>query len=50
MPRASTKRKKNNDGNPAGHVAEPRKSFRSPGQVNDDTRVIHAEEPNRDDG
>jgi hypothetical protein len=46
MPRADTKRKKNNSGNPAGHVAKPPKGSK----VNDDTRVVHAEEPNRDDG
>jgi len=50
MPRTSTKRKKSNAGNPAGHVAEPRKDSKSPIGVNDDNRVIHAEESNRDDG
>jgi len=39
-------RRKAKSANPAGHVAEPPKGA----QVNDDNRVIHAEEPNRDDG
>ena len=46
MPRASQKRKKNNSGNPSGPVAKPQKGSK----VHDDTRVVHAEEPNRDDG
>lgn len=35
--------------NPSGHVAKPPRGSK-PTRLTDDTRVIYAEEPNRDDG
>ena len=46
MSRTSPKRKEDKSANPAGHVGKPSKGSR----LNDKNRVVHAEEPNRDDG
>ena len=50
MSRTSPKRKKDKSSTPAGHVANPPADTKRPTRLNDDTRVVYAEEPNRDDG
>jgi|GEM_PF-2982501 len=45
MPKRTTKWKRSDPSNPSGHVARPPKGSK----INDNTRVIHAEEPNPDE-
>ncbi|MCL2842909.1 MAG: hypothetical protein FWE28_05500 [Oscillospiraceae bacterium] len=45
MPKGTTKWKDSDTSNPSGHVAKPPKGSK----INDDTRVVHGEEPNRDE-
>jgi len=48
MSRRSPKRK-NDKSNPSGQVAKPPEGFEQP-RLDDDTRVVFAEETNREDG
>ena len=50
MSRISPKRKDSKSSNPSGHITKPPKEYAKPIHLDDDTRVVHAEEPNRKDG
>ena len=50
MSRRFSKRKEDKSSNPSGPVTKPPADTKEPIRLRDDTRVIYAEETNRDDG